>query len=359
MVNFDGSIACTHYGKKWLELAQLFRSLSLKVLDDKDTVLSHLDAPLFDQLYMDRSSSCLERTKMYEVLTYGDPNVLLSCPGPSLSGIIVRELGSTEQQNYFFEYVAQHRARTCMAVTEPSKGSDAGNPSSLLSDDFELNAEKWLVGNGRDATIGTMVVRTGTGPYSIGVILLTPETLSHPKVFRQLLPVVGLQGAGLSHLYFDKTPISEEHILGLHRRPLERGMHAVIKTFYRMRPCVCAMALGSAQALLDFAISHIRNVKARELHSSLQIEIEAIRNLNYRAASKIDDGILDGAAVSLAKACSTEFVEKVVHIMPQLVGTELFLTDIWLQKTITDIQGYEWMEGSLDMQRLNILAGSI
>ncbi|SCZ61512.1 MULTISPECIES: acyl-CoA dehydrogenase family protein [Photorhabdus] len=246
-----------------------------------------------------------------------------------------------------------------MAVTEPSKGSDAGNPSSLLSDDFELNAEKWLVGNGHDATIGTMVVRTGTGPYSIGVILLTPETLSHPKVFRQLLPVAGLQGAGLSHLYFDKTPISEEHILGLHRRPLERGMHSVIKTFYRMRPCVCAMALGSAQALLDFAISHISNVKARELHSSLQIEIEAIRNLNYRAALRIDDNILDGAAVSLAKACSTEFVEKVVRIMPKLVGTELFLTDIWLQKTITDIQGYEWMEGSLDMQRLNILAGSI
>ncbi|SCZ61518.1 MULTISPECIES: hypothetical protein [Photorhabdus] len=101
MVNFDDSIACTHYGKKWLELAQLFRSLSLKVLDDRNTVLSHLDAPLFDQLYMDRSSSCLERTKMYEVLAYGDPNVLLSCPGPSLSGIIVRELGSTEQQDYF------------------------------------------------------------------------------------------------------------------------------------------------------------------------------------------------------------------------------------------------------------------
>lgn len=242
-----------------------------------------------------------------------------------------------------------------MAVTEPGKGSDAGNPSSLLNQEQELCAEKWLVGNGREATMGTMVIRTGPGPFSIAVILLTPEVLSHARAYRQLLPVSALQGAGLSHLYFDRVPLPEEAILGLHKRPLERGMHAVIKTFYRMRPCVSAMALGSAQALLDAALPYLNQHEKKELHQTLQSKLDVARQLNHRAAMCIDDQIMDGSAVSLAKACATEIAEKIAVMLPQLVGTSVYLTDVWLQKIVSDIQGYEWMEGSIDMQRLNII----
>ncbi|MGU5795452.1 acyl-CoA dehydrogenase family protein [Aeromonas hydrophila] len=357
MMNFDRSVALTHYDEKWLDLAQLFRSLSLEVLNDRDVVLAHLDRPHFDEVYADRTSTCFERARMYESLSYGDPSVLLSCPGPSLSGIVLRELGSPEQQDQFFDHVSGQRARTCMAVTEPEKGSDAGNPTSSLNTDHLLQAEKWLVGNGREATMGTIVVRTGPGPYSIVVVMLTPETLSHTGTFRQLLPLAGLQGAGLSHLHFDNVPVKPEQVLGMHRRPLERGMHAVIKTFYRMRPCVCAMALGNAQALLDHALPYLQTPSARELHRALQSQADGARALNLRAAQRIDDQIFDGAAVSLAKACATELAEKVSRSMPLLTGTAHYMTDAWLQKATTDVHGYEWMEGSLDMQRLNIVAG--
>lgn len=358
MMNFDRSVARNHYDNKWLELAQLFRSLSMEVLINRDVVLEHLNVAHFDEIYDDRTSTCLERAQMYESLSYGDPSVLLSCPGPSLSGIVVRELGSAEQQDYFFNHVARQRMRTCMAVTEPEKGSDAGNPSSSLTDDNQLRAEKWLVGNGREAAMGTIVVRTGPGPYSIVVVLLTPETLCHPRTFRQLLPLASLQGAGLSHLHFDGVPIKPEQVLGMHRRPLERGMHAVIKTFYRMRPCVCAMALGNAQALLDDVLPYLNTTSSRELHHALQSQADSARALNHWAAKRIDDQIFDGASVSLAKACATELAEKVARSMPVMVGTANFLTDAWRQKASTDVHGYEWMEGSLDMQRLNIVAGS-
>lgn len=355
MYQLDLSLAAQHYPSQWLELSGLFRELSLAVLDDRDVVLGHLDTPGFDAIYADRTSACLDRAKMYEALAYGDPSVLLSCPGPSLSGIVLRELGSPEQQDYFFDYVATHKARTCMAVTEPEKGSDAGNPSASLDGEYRLNAEKWLVGNGREARMGTMVVRTGPGPYAIAVVMLTPETLSHANTFRQLLPVAGLQGAGLSHLHFNQVPIEEGQILGLHKRPLERGMHAVIRTFYRMRPCVCAMALGTSQAVLDYAVPYLTG-SASALHQELQLQLNAARGLNHQAAQRIDDGIMDGAAVSLAKACATELAERIVACLPQLVGAERLLTDVWLQKALTDARGYEWMEGTLDMQRLNIMA---
>jgi alkylation response protein AidB-like acyl-CoA dehydrogenase len=360
MPDIDEALAKSRYGSSWLGLARVFRSLSLDVVERRDIVRQLLGLPGFDAIYADRSSTCQERADMYEALAYGDPGVLLSCPGPSLSGIVLRELGTTEQIDHFFSFVARERARTCMAVTEPGRGSDAGDPTVVLFPDGRIRGEKWMVGNGRDARIGTILVRTGAGPCNVGLVLLLPDVLEHSSVSRRILPVAGMAGAGLSQLRFNDTPVSREQaLLGQHRRPLERGMHAVIRTFDRMRPCVSAMALGSAQAMLDFALPHVPNAAARDLHGVLQRRADAVRALNRDAARMIDFQDLGSAAVSLAKACATELVEYVADCMPRLVGTETFLIDPWLQKTIVDVRGYEWMEGSVDMQRFNALSGFI
>ncbi|WP_297910153.1 acyl-CoA dehydrogenase family protein [Thiomonas sp.] len=360
MPDLDEALARARYGPTWLGLASVFRSISWEIVERRDIVMEVLGTPGFDAICADRSSTCAERACMYEVLAYGDPGALLACPGPSLSGIVLRELGTSEQMEHFFSFVARERARTCMAVTEPARGSDAGDPTTILLPDGRIRGEKWMVGNGRDARIGTMLVRTGPGPCNVGLLLLLPEVLEHPSVSRRVLPMAGLAGAGLSQLRFDDTPVSREHqLLGQHRRALERGMHAVIRTFDRMRPCVSAMALGSAQAMLDFALPHLSNAVARDLHGALQRRVDAVRALNRDAAEMVDRQDLGGAAISLAKACATELVECVADGMPWLVGTETFLIDPWLQKTIVDVRGYEWMEGSVDMQRFNALSGFI
>ena len=360
MPDLDENLARSRYGSTWLGLARAFRAISLEVVERRDSVMEVLGTPGFEAIYADRSSTCVERACMYEALAYGDPGALLSCPGPSLSGIVLRELGTSEQMDHFFSFVARERARTCMAVTEPARGSDAGDPTTILLPDGRIRGEKWMVGNGRDARIGTMLVRTGPGPCNVGLLLLLPELLEHPSVSRRVLPVAGLAGAGLSQLRFDDTPVSRErHLLGQHRRALERGMHAVIRTFDRMRPCVSAMALGSAQAMLDFAVQHLSNAAARDLHGVLQRRVDAVRALNRDAAAMVDRQDLGGAAISLAKACATELVECVADSMPRLVGTEAFLVDPWLQKSLVDVRGYEWMEGSVDMQRFNLLSGFI
>ena len=360
MADLDETLVRARYGSTWLALASAFRVMSLEIVERRDRIMEVLGTPGFEAIYADRSSTCVERACMYEVLAYGDPGALLSCPGPSLSGIVLRELGTTEQMEHFFNFVSRERARTCMAVTEPARGSDAGDPSTLLLPDGRIRGEKWMVGNGRDARIGTMLVRTGPGPCNVGLLLLLPEVLDHPSVSRRVLPMAGLAGAGLSQLCFDDTPVSSEHhLLGQHRRALERGMHAVIRTFDRMRLCVSAMALGSAQAMLDFAVQRLPNAAARDLHRALQRRVDAARTLNRDAAAMVDRQDLGGAAVSLAKACATELVECVADSMPGLVGTEAFLVDPWLRKSLVDVRGYEWMEGSVDMQRFNVLSGFI
>lgn len=356
MTSIDLSIARKRYPDGPLELACIFRDIALDVLADRDTALRYLDHPQFAQVYDDRASSCLERAVMYEILAYGDPGALLSCPGPSLSGLIIREIGSKDQCDLFFSYVAANRARTFMAVTEPDKGSDAGNILARIEPDGRLYGEKWFVGNGRDGEIGTIIVRNGEGPFSIGVAMLTPAVLNDPRVERQHLPVAGMKGAGLTHLRFHGAQLGQENLLGQDKRPLERGMLALIKTFYRMRPAVTAMALGSAQALLDVLKLQwdVLDEHARNTHDAMQARTDAARRLNRAAARQIDAGLMDAASVSTAKAAATEIAEEIVRALPRLLGIRRFVESPWLMKSFTDIHGYEWMEGSKDMQRFNI-----
>lgn len=359
MLEIDLEMAQRRYGPEWMDLVALFRRLSLRVLEDRDAVLAHIDNPLIDKICGDRGSTCVERAVIYETLAYGDAGVLLSCPGPSLSGIVLRELGSHAQCEVFFSHVAGRKARTFMAVTEPEKGSDAGNMETCLDDESRLYGEKWLVGNGRDGEMGTVIARTGRGPFGIGVVMLTPEHLASPSVTRTLLPVTAMAGPGLSLLRFDGLTVGREWVLGQEKRSLERGMLAVIKTFYRMRPCVAALALGTSQAALDAV--KVRwsalSTKARALHTSLQAQVDAVRSLNLRASRIIDEGTMDGAAVSLAKAAATEVAERIAVALPDLVGVDAFATDPWMLKVFADMHGYEWMEGSTDIQRLNVGQG--
>lgn len=359
MPEINPELAQRRYGPEWMDLVALFRRLSLRVLEDRDAVLAHLDNPLIDRICGDRDSTCVERAGVYETLAYGDAGVLLSCPGPSLSGIVLRELGSRAQREVFFNHVAGRKTRTFMAVTEPEKGSDAGNMETRLDGDGRLHGEKWLVGNGRDGDMGTVIVRTGPGPFGIGVVMLTPEHLASPSVTRTLLPVTAMAGPGLSLLRFDGLKVGAEWVLGQEKRSLERGMLAVIKTFYRMRPCVAALALGTSQAALDAVAEGWgdRPAGAKALHTALQAQVDAARSLNLRASRIIDEGTMDGAAVSLAKAAATEAAERVAAALPDLVGVEAFATDPWMLKVFADCHGYEWMEGSTDIQRLNVGQG--
>lgn len=355
MFDLDPDIAQKRYASGPVQLAKLFRELSLDVQSDRDVILKHLDHPEFRRIYDDDNSTCLERTVTYETLSYGDPGVLLSCPGPSLSGLIIREIGSEDQKKLFFSYVAAHRARTFMAVTEPQKGSDAGNMQTCLNEQGRIHGEKWFVGNGRDGEIGTLILKTGAGPFDIGVVMLTPEVLSDRRIQRRHLPVAGMKGAGLTHFRFDGVPVDRTNLLGLDKRPIQRGMLALIRTFYRMRPAVTAMALGSAQAMLD--IIHLNrgsiSGSAQQQHAMLQNRADSIRRLNIRAARKIDRGEMDGAAVSIAKASATELAEDLARLMPHILGIRQYCRNPWLMKTFMDVHGYEWMEGSKDIQRLN------
>lgn len=352
------------FNERWGEFIAFFRTLSQEIENNPNLHDTHAKHPLMREICHDRDSLCLDRVKMVEALSYGNPSVLLGAPGPSLSGMMLRDLGSLEQKNVFFDYVEAHSAKTFFAMTEPQKGSDATRLGSVLhkknSDEYSLNAEKWLIGNGAVASTGIVLAKINSGPLGLTAVLLTPELLaSQPdKQQREVLSTFFLKGAQLSHIKFTDFIVPETALLGLHLKPLQRGFMAMLKTFNRMRPCVAAFALGHAAALTDkiaglFAVTH-------PLVRHLNEQIYALQHMLYDAAKKIEENPLKyGAASSMVKFKATRLVEMAARETLNTAGYHHLLTDPWLEQAVRDAYGFEFMEGTTHIQKINAFSGII
>lgn len=360
-INFE--LAEKNYKKDLLENINFFRNIAAEIDENPSNILNYSNHEAVSRLCFDRSSTCYTRTKILEAFSYGDAGVLLACPGPSLSGLMLRELGNEAQKEYFFNYVEKNKCTTFLALTEPNKGSDAGHLESYLYKNSEknylLSGEKWLVGHGADAPIGVLVARTSKGPLGITAILLTPEMLAKDKVYRHHLETIGLRGARLSRLFFEKLMIDKNCFLGLHLNPMQRGMMAVMKTFNRMRPGVAAFAIGQAQAIIDYVItyrnklSRFEKIKLRDLNNKISIA----RLILYDACRKVDKYPYENVFASIVKIKATQIAEENIFNALDFFGKNAIFEHPLLLKWYRDVFGFEYMEGTSHMQLQNIFYG--
>lgn len=362
-INFK--LAESHYSEKYLESANFFRSLALEIDENPSVIEQYSATPIFEELCLDQSSTCLERTALIEALSYGDAGVTLAAPGPSLAGLMIRELADSDQKAHFFSFLTNKQCPTFLAVTEPNRGSDAANMETILAREnanyFRLSGEKCFIGHGVDAPIGVLMARQSRGPLGIRAVLLTAEELNRPEVKRTSLEMLGLRGARLGKISLNGLKIKKENILGQHLCPIKGGMMAMMKTFNRMRPAVAAFALGHAQAVLDYARDNSEDFLKRvePKMNELDVEISLIRTLLYACAKQIDQDPYENAYASLAKLKATELAEKVNIEVMKYFGVNAILHHPLLLKWYRDVFGFEYMEGTSFMQIKNIYQSHI
>jgi acyl-CoA dehydrogenase len=357
-INF--TLAAQHYSEKYLEGANYFRGLALEIDENPSAIKNHLMNTTIRDLCTDRASTCLERTQLLEALSYGDAGVVLAAPGPSLAGLMIRELGNKEQSIHFYSYLKAHLCSTFLAVTEPNKGSDAANLETQLiqlnKNTYQLVGEKWLVGHGADADYGVVMAKKSQGPLGMCAVILTPEILKQAEIQRTHLNMIGLRGAQLSHLQFNRLIIPKDNILGQDLSPMKNGIMGMMKTFNRMRPGVAAFALGHAQALLDYAIEYGCDLL---FDMSLRIaefnaEIALTRSLLYSCASRVDQDPYENSHASLAKIKATRLSEKIAMAVFDAFGLNSILHHPLILKWYRDVFGFEYMEGTTAIQQKNI-----
>ncbi|MEC5425428.1 acyl-CoA dehydrogenase family protein [Virgibacillus sp. C22-A2] len=299
----------------------------------------------------------LERVIVLEQLAYGDVGVTLGAPGPSLSGQVMFDLASERQQERYYNQIINEHTWTFFALSEPQKGSDGANIETKISqreDVYYLNGEKKYIGNGGRAQIGIVFVKVSEGPLGIGCLLIDPR---NKGFFSKKIDTLGVRGAGLAHLYFDDFVINyQEDILGMHLSPTRRGLWGAIGTFNKMRPSVAALALGVAQATMDYIKKNKRNYTTHEKYmiSKYEEEIVTVRRLIRNSALQLDQDATLGYISSMAKVKAVKLVNAISEFAIDLFRPYGLIEHPFLNKWYRDAKAFEFMEGTSNIQKMNI-----
>ncbi len=350
------------YGEKYAEFAHSFRHIAFEIDKNPQAIVNHMHLSAVDFILSDRTSTAFQRTQYLEAFGYGDAGVLLACPGPSLSGLMMRELGLPEQIDAFYSILQERKMRTFFALTEPEKGSDANHIQTKLVKSshhekcYLLSGVKCFFGNGAVGEMGIVLARMSNSPVGIRAVWLTPEIMKQSSIQRETLKQFSLRGAQISSMILAETIIPESHILGNHLSACENGLLSIVKVFNRLRTGVGALAIGQAQAVYDdvFGIFSKKMFAHQSVFLDMNIALNSARALLHQAAICVDQNPYASEAVSLAKLNATRVAESVITQCIDLCSLDDLLSNPWLLKAYRDMFCWEYMEGTSAVQKKQI-----
>ncbi|MER7824720.1 acyl-CoA dehydrogenase family protein [Streptomyces sp. NPDC096097] len=300
----------------------------------------------------------LERAVVLEEFAAGDIGMTLAAPGPSMSGVLVAKLGDQEQQEWFFGRMNAAPTWTCFALTEPERGSDASALGTALREEageLRLTGAKRYVGNAARARYAAVFARTRPGPLGVTAVLVDTESEGYHA---EPLDSLGIRGAQIGAVSLNGVRVARDRVLGRHLSPARRGIWASLQVFNELRPSVAALALGIAGAAHAYVREHYAWAlgEDRDRIEVLGRRIDATRALVHRAAAAVD-ATGDGYLASAAKARACALAEETTLAACDLLGPAARPSHPLLDKLVRDARGVEFMEGTRNIQHLNLFQG--
>jgi alkylation response protein AidB-like acyl-CoA dehydrogenase len=254
-------------------------------------------------------------------------------------------------------------------LTEPGAGSDSGGTRTTARFDDGSAGGSWVIDGGKRfitnaGQAGTYIVTARTGERDDGApeisAFIVPADTPGFSIGR-LEEKLGLHASATGELVFSGATIPAANLLG------ERGDG--FRTFLRIldggRISIGALAVGLAQAALDASIPY---AQTREqfgrpigtfqgvafMVADMATEIEAARQLVWRAAWLKDQGRDYGLAAAQAKLFASEVSSRATNAAIQIHGGYGYVTEYPVERFFRDAKLTEIGEGTSQIQRLVI-----
>lgn len=283
--------------------------------------------------------------------------------------------GTPEQKERYLRPMASGAVLGAFGLTESGAGSDAGGTRTTARfesgpDDADgPNSGTWVIdGSKRFITnaghAGTYVVTARTGETAKGEpeisAFIVPADTPGFSVGR-IEDKLGLHASATGELLFDAVRVPAGDMLG----EQGTGFRTFLKILDGGRISIGALALGLAQAALDASIPY---AKTREqfgrpigsfqgvafMIADMATEIEAARQLVYRAAWLKDQGRDYATAAAQAKLFASEVSSRATNNGIQIHGGYGYVTDYPVERFMRDAKLTEIGEGTSEIQRLVI-----
>lgn len=215
----------------------------------------------------------------------------LSGPGGSLTtGIAfgvppIIKFGDKQLQERFLPDLLTCKKRACIAITEPSAGSDVANiaTTAVKSKDgkhYIVNGEKKWITNGVWAEVAAMAVRTG-GPGPSGLSMLVVPLKGHPGVTTRRIKVGGQISAGTTFIDLEDVKVPVENLIGVEGM----GMRYVMTNFNHERLTIAVGVARQARVALSAAFEYCMK---REAFGKTLMDQPVVRHRLAKAGAELE-----------------------------------------------------------------------
>ncbi len=275
--------------------------------------------------------------------------------------------GSDEQKKEWLPRLCSGEILSSFGLTEPGAGSDAGASKTsavLKNGEWTINGSKIFITNSASEMAGICVVQAITGERSdgkkeISCILVPTDTPGFTRV--KMKKKMMWRASDTGELYFDDVKVPEANTLGKRGE----GFHQMLSTLDGGRLSIGAMGLGGAQGAFEEALRYSMEreqfgrpigkfqVNAFKL-ANMATEIEAARNLLYKACWLRENDKEFGKIAAMAKLYCSEVMGRVVNEAVQLHGGYGLMKEYPVERFYRDQKLLEIGEGTSEVQRIVI-----
>jgi short/branched chain acyl-CoA dehydrogenase len=298
-----------------------------------------------------------------EELTRVDSSVAITVAAhTSLGTMPILLFGSEEQKQAWLPDLASGRKLAAFGLTEPGAGSDAGNArttADLHDGRWVVNGSKMFITNaGTDITWG-VTITARTGENEISNIVVENGTAGYE--ISAPLKKLGWKASDTRELSFRDAAVPEGNLLG----PRGKGFQQFLEILDGGRISVAAMGVGLAQGAYDLAFRYaqereqfgkpIARFQAVQFQlADMAVELEAGRNLVYKAAWLKDQGRPFAKEAAMAKLYTGELSNRAVNWALQIHGGYGFMDEFPISRLYRDQKILEIGEGTNEVQRMVI-----
>ena len=250
------------------------------------------------------------------------------------------------------------------ALSEPCCGTDAAAITTRAvkeGDEYVISGRKTWITNSPYADFFLVAARTGRPEdRHRGVSIFVVDR--GPCVEVSKLDMMGYRGSGTSEVLFRDCRVPESNMVG----QLNGGFKIVMDALNEGRVVTAATALGLAEAAFEDSLAYARQRESmgvpiaehqmvQYMLAEMKVRVEAIRQLIYEAARRVDAGDPDYPMwSSMAKLAAASWGVDVARMAVQVEGGFGYSRESLVERVYRDMKMVEIGDGTNEVQRLVI-----
>jgi alkylation response protein AidB-like acyl-CoA dehydrogenase len=288
-----------------------------------------------------------------EALAHGDMGIAYAALAPGAVATAIGLWGSAAQEaTYLPAFTGEDVPAAALAILEPRPLFDPlqlETKAKKKGDEWVLTGAKSLIARAAECELFVIAADA----EEVGPALFIVESGAKGLTIEDE-PAMGLRPAATGRLLIDKVKVPANGLLGEDNATAEDYAACV----NRSRIAWCALATGTAQAVLSYVIPYVNDRQAfgepisnRQgvafAVSEIGIEQSGMRLATYRAASRADRGESFAREAALARRLCSQKGMKIGSDGVQLLGGHGFVKEHPVERWYRDLRAAGVMEGAL------------